>query len=353
MILLEYEAKQLIGSHRVPLPHSQIVESSAPLPYPFVLKSQVPAGGRGKAGGIRLVENNDEFESAMVDLKTISIKGYLPKHILAEAAVEIEREFYLALRLNITDRFIEVIAHKDGGVDVESNATDDFYRTPITLSNTAQIADELGELYDLPEKIYVLENILKGLYGCFIENEALLIEINPLSLTKAGDILALDCKFDIDTAAKFRHPEWSFEMSAPDSNFVTLNSDGNVATIANGAGLAMATVDAVSAAGLSPANFLDVGGGANEASVLAAFKEIVKYPSIHAIVINIFAGITRCDEVAKAILAAKSQIDDLPPLCIRLAGTNVDEAKALLEANDTALLNSLEDCVRLAKGYGS
>lgn len=351
MILLEYEAKKLIGSHGVPLPHAHIVESSAPLAYPFVLKSQVPVGGRGKAGGIRLVKNDSEFETAMTDLKAVSIKGHLPKYILAEEAAEIEREYYLALRLNITDRVIEVIAHKDGGINVEDNESNDFYRAQITTSTMSHIADELGELYDVPEKIYALEDILKGLYDCFIKNEALLIEINPLALTKAGDIIVLDCKLDIDIAAKFRHPEWSFELSAPDSNFITLNANGNVATIANGAGLAMATVDAVSAAELTPANFLDVGGGANEASVLAAFKEIVRYPNIHAIVINIFAGITRCDEVAKAILAAKSQIDDLPPLCIRLAGTNVDEAKALLMENDTALLNSLEDCVQLAKEY--
>jgi succinyl-CoA synthetase beta subunit len=154
---------------------------------------------------------------------------------------------------------------------------------------------------------------------------------------------------NLDDAAIFRHPEWSFEQEKTEANFVTLDPNGNVATIANGAGLAMATVDAVADAGLTPANFLDIGGGASEASVLAAFKRIMEYPNIKVIIINIFAGITRCDEVAKAIIAAKSQLADLPPLAIRLTGTNYDEAARLLADQNITMQPSLQSAIDTAK----
>ena len=153
----------------------------------------------------------------------------------------------------------------------------------------------------------------------------------------------------LDDAAAFRHPEWNFEQTSKEVNFVSLDEDGTVGIIANGAGLAMATVDAVADAGMRPANFLDVGGGANAASVLAAFRRIMEYRSVKAIVINIFAGITRCDEVARAIIEAKEQIVDLPPLCIRLAGTNYAEAKVLLDDAEISLLPTLKECLDTAK----
>jgi succinyl-CoA synthetase beta subunit len=155
---------------------------------------------------------------------------------------------------------------------------------------------------------------------------------------------------ELDDAAFFRHPEWDFEDKLTDTNFVTLDPQGTIATIANGAGLAMATVDAVASAGMAPANFLDIGGGANTASVLAAFERIMEFTTIDAIVINIFAGITRCDEVAKAIIAAKQHIKDLPPLFIRLAGKNFEEAAELLAAEDILILPTLEECLAAAKG---
>ena len=154
---------------------------------------------------------------------------------------------------------------------------------------------------------------------------------------------------ELDDAAAFRHPEWAFEAPKAEVNFVTLNESGNVATIANGAGLAMATVDAVADAGLTPANFLDIGGGANEASVLAAFKRIMDYSGVQVIIINIFAGITRCDEVAKAIIAAQSQIDKLPPLAVRLAGTNYEQAAKLLADHGVEIHSSLTNAITAAK----
>jgi succinyl-CoA synthetase beta subunit len=207
----------------------------------------------------------------------------------------------------------------------------------------------LAEYLDLPGHTFALQDIIERAYKCFTKNDATLIEINPLVLTAQNKLIAGDCKMELDDAAAFRHPDWNFEDKPANANFVVLDQDGSIATIANGAGLAMATVDAVATAGIKPANFLDIGGGANAASVLAAFERIMEFAHIQAIVINIFAGITRCDEVAKAIITAKDQIEDLPPLFIRLAGTNFEAAAELLAAEKITILETLEECLAAAK----
>jgi succinyl-CoA synthetase beta subunit len=354
MILLEYEAKGILAKYDIPVPSAELVNGSPLFPFPLIIKSQVPVGGRGKAGGIRVVKNQDEFNRAKTALFSLEINGFTPKNLLAEELLKIDREMYLAIRVNSARKTIELVAHPNGGIDVEENAHDGFYTTNLSDPKSfSVVAESLAELYDLPDKVNVIEELIKNLFRCFVENDALLLEVNPLVLTKQSQLVAADCKLELDSSAAFRHPEWNFETKSANTNFVTLNHNGTVATIANGAGLAMATVDAVAAGGLAPANFLDIGGGANEASVLRAFNEIMNYPNIRAIVINIFAGITRCDEVAKAIIAARKQIKNLPPLCIRLAGTNLPKAKSLLEAEGVALLPSLEACTSLAKEYES
>ncbi len=193
-----------------------------------------------------------------------------------------------------------------------------------------------------------MQDLVEALFRCFCANDATLLELNPLIYTRDGKFVAGDCKMDLDDAAAFRHPEWQFEQAKAEVNFVTLDQNGTVATIANGAGLAMATVDAVADAGMTPANFLDIGGGANEASVLAAFERIVSFPSVKVIIINIFAGITRCDEIARAVIAAKSQITNLPPVYIRLAGTNFEQAVDILTDAGIPTLATLEECIQHA-----
>ena len=179
-------------------------------------------------------------------------------------------------------------------------------------------------------------------------NDATLLEINPLVFTMDDKFVAGDCKMELDDSAAFRH-DWNFENQAAEANFVTLDINGTVATNANGAGLAMATVDAVADSGMTPANFLDIGGGSNTETLVAAFRRINDYPNIQAIVINVFAGISRCDDVARAIVAAKDQIDTLPPLFIRLAGTNFEAAAKLLASESVPLMSTLEDCLEAAR----
>lgn len=349
MNLLEHESKSLLAAAKIPTPKGSLVTRKTELaPFlPLVLKSQVPTGGRGKAGGIKIVKSEDEFHQTAQDLFHLSIKGHTPHTLLAEELLAINKEFYLSLLIDRSARQVQLVAHRDGGVEVEDNT--DFWRRPISEKSDAEaLGQELADYFDLPEKTFILQDIIENLYTAFTIEDALLIEINPLILTDDGRLIAGDAKIILDDAAAFRH-DWQYEQEQAESNFVTINPDGNVATIANGAGLAMATVDAAYDAGLIPANFLDIGGGASVETLLAAFHRIVEYPELKAIIINIFAGITKADEVAKAIITANEQIPQLPPLCIRIAGTNQEAAQELLNEQSIALHATLASCLTEAK----
>ena len=349
MKLFEYEAKKILATGGIAVPKSYIAGQSPDF-LPAVIKSQVPTGGRGKAGGIVVAKTVGEYSAALAKISTLEIKGYTPKTILAEELIAIDRELYLSLLVDKKTASITFMAHTNGGVEVEDNPEGSSLN--ITASEDADfdaIGQQLADYYDLPEQTFALQDMTEKLYKTFVRNDALLLEINPLIFTTKGTLIAGDCKMELDDAAAFRHPEWKFEAEKMEVNFVTLDPQGNVATIANGAGLAMATVDAVADAGLAPANFLDIGGGANEASVLAAFKRIATYQNVRVIIINIFAGITRCDEVARAILAAHEQLPNLPPLAVRLAGTNYEQAAELLAARDVVIQPTLADAITTAK----
>lgn len=351
MKLLEYEAKNLLAGSSIPIPKSQTIKigETPTRPLPYVLKSQVPAGGRGKAGGIIIVESEDKIQPSLTSLFQLVIKDFVPKHLLVEEKLSIKKEFYLSMLVDRVTSTISLLAHTNGGVEVEDNT--DFKSWSIAYAglNAETIGQELADYLKLPTQTFALQDLVESLYTCFVTNDATLIEINPLVMTSDNRLVAGDCKMTLDDAAGFRH-DWNFEETPAEANFVTINPEGNVATIANGAGLAMATVDAAFESGLTPANFLDIGGGANTETLLKAFHRIVEYPHIKAIVINIFAGITRSDEVARAIIAARQQITDLPPLFIRLAGTNYDEAEKLLSKEKITIIPTLEACLSAARG---
>lgn len=349
MKLLEYEAKTILQKSNVPVPVSTLVGSrEVPGTLPVILKSQVPIGGRGKAGGVVIVSSQDEYTKAVNTLNSLSIAGFLPTKLLAEELLKIESELYLSIIINKQAATIEFVAHVSGGVEVEENEHGSFLEITAT-KDYITIGEQLAEYFNLPSQTFALQELTKNLYSCFIQNDATLIEINPLVVTKEGKLVAGDCKMELDNAAGFRHPEWNFEYKAADANFVDLDANGRVATIANGAGLAMATVDAVADSGMVPANFLDIGGGANQASVSAAFEKISSYKNVSAIVINIFAGITRCDEVARAIIVAKNETKNLPKLYIRLAGTNYEAAAVLLHQAKIEILPDLQSCLDAVK----
>jgi succinyl-CoA synthetase beta subunit len=349
MKLLEYEAKKILADSKIPVPKSEVIKigDTPTRSLPYILKSQVPTGGRGKAGGIVVVDSDEQLRDSLTRLFNLSIQGYKPETLLVEEKIAIKEEFYLSMLIDRSLSSISLLAHIHGGVEVEDNT--DFRNWAIGYAgmNAELIGQELADYFNLPSQTFALQDLVENLYTCFTQNDATLIEINPLILTDKDTLVAGDCKMTVDDSAAFRH-DWSFEEKPAEANFVTLDETGNVATIANGAGLAMATVDAAFEAGLRPANFLDIGGGANTATLLKAFNRIVEYKNIQAIVINIFAGITRADEVARAIIAAKEEISNLPPLFIRLAGTNYTAAETLLTAAHITIIPTLEGCLTAA-----
>lgn len=348
MKLLEHEAKRLLHETGIAVPQGALLDKTSLLqsvPLPTAVKSQVPVGGRGKLGGVKIVKTVDELARISDSLLAHEIKGFVPKTLLAEEVLDIDKEFYLSLMINRSQRYIELAAHIDGGVDIESHGSKEFFRTQVTPNSFDAAGESLAELYGLPEKTFVLQDLVEKLYRCFVSNDATLLEINPLILTKQGNLVAGDCKMVLDDAAAFRHPDWNFEEKSASANFVSLNDNGTIATIANGAGLAMATVDAVTSAGHSPANFLDIGGNATTEQVVASFKKIMEFPAVDAIVINIFGGIVRCDTVAQAIIEAKSQLPNLPRLIIRLSGNRSDEAATLLKEHNLPLYRNLTECI--------
>lgn len=350
MKLLEHEAKQLLQQAGVAIPSSQHITKTSRRPaiqVPVVLKSQVRTGGRGKLGGIILVETKDKLTSSIDTLFSLQINGFLPNVILAEEKIDIERELYISLFIDRETSSIRLLAHPHGGMDVEEQDTNKLFNREISTTLLKKRSADLTTFFNLSSSI--VYPFLASLFQAFVKNDATLLEINPLILTRDGKLVAGDCKIELDDMAAFRHLEWKFEDTPASSNFVILNKRGNIGSMANGAGLAMATVDAINASGLKAANFLDIGGGANTQSILAAFSYIASFPHIQAIIINIFAGITRCDEVARAIIEAKKQIPKLPPLYIRLAGTHFEEAVSLLNAEEISTLASLEECVIAAK----
>lgn len=346
MRLLEHEAKRLLSHSGVAIPTSELIESpnARTMILPTIIKAQVLTGRRNKFGGVKIVHEQSALVTTIQSVFATDIDGYTPESVLAEELLDIKQEFYLNLSVSRDEQAVVLLAHRDGGVDIESQPKNAFFREVIDNDSKSR-ALRLAEYFGLESHEFALGELLDQLLDCLKKNDALLLEINPLVVTQANELVAADCKMELDNAASFRHPDWNFYDTPLSANFVELDLHGTVATIANGAGLAMATVDAVQAAGYSPANFLDIGGGASKETVLAAFYELMKYSGLEAIVINIFAGITRCDEVARAILAAREEIRDLPHLYIRLEGTNVTDARELLSEHDVTLYSSLGDAI--------
>lgn len=346
MNLLEYEAKGILQNFNIPIPNSTPFHRNEPLPNtPTVLKSQVHTGGRGKAGGVAVVREQLEMASAAKRIFSLVINDERPQTILAEELLDITHEYYLSIVINRATAEIELVAHKEGGIEVESHTTSEFLRKTLTHSSVDILGEMLAEYYDLPEQTFALQELVKNLYECFVKSDTILLEINPLVLTADNELIAGDCKMTLDDDAAFRHSEWDFEQMPTSANFVALNPHGSIATIANGAGLAMATVDAVKQAGLTPANFLDIGGGATVNGIVTSFQKILEFPNVNAIVINIFGGIVRCDDVANAILEARKQFASLPNLYIRLSGNKSAEATKLLAGAGLTLYPDLPACL--------
>lgn len=358
MVLLEYEAKNLLEQYGLPLPARYVVRHAgkAPdLPMPLVLKAQIPKGGRGKAGGVLRADDETQYRRICGQLLGSMLLDCPVNALLAEEALYPERELYISLLIDRSSQRLTLVAIRDGGVEVEQVATGGagLGQPPFTMpcSNTPDKASiaSLATYYGLPTSAHgSLGAIVSGLYKASRQEDAILVEINPLMLLADGRLVCADAKIELDDAAAFRHPGRVYEQNAGSSQFVVLNEQGTIASMANGAGLAMATVDAIEAAGAKAANFYDVGGGTNTAGMVRALGQIGAMPEVKAIVVNIFGGITRCDEVAQAIIEAQGSLEALPALYVRLTGTNEAEGRRLLDAAGIPILPTLADCVAAA-----
>ncbi len=361
MNIHEYQAKQLFESYGIPIQEGRKTSTAEEAQeianelggIGWVVKAQVHAGGRGKVGGVKVVDNikdvlersRDMLGKRLVTQQTDRLG--LPIHsVLVEKQYPIKRELYLSILIERESEQIIFIASLAGGMDIEAVALDTPERiitvkvnpsTGLMAYQCRQIANEL-EIKGLQVK--ALEKIMKGMYRLFIENDASQIEINPLIETDAGELLALDAKINFDDNAIALHPD-ILAMKDPSQeddkenyaqqyglNYITL--EGNIGCMVNGAGLAMATMDLVKLKGGMPANFLDVGGGTNVEKVCEAFKLILSDHSVKAVLVNIFGGIVHCDVIAAGILAAIEQIHVTIPVVVRLEGTNVEQGRALL-----------------------
>ncbi len=371
MHLHEYQAKQLFADYGVPVPEGRMVESVQDAAAAakalggerWVVKAQVHAGGRGKAGGVQLVDSVEAVEKAATGLLGARLQTRqtgspgLPIHrLLVEGTVDIDRELYLSLLVDRARERVMVMASASGGMDIEEVAA----RDPAAIL-TAAIHPAVGlqgyQCRNLAfglglggDQVKAFTRLLGGLYRLFEQQDASLVEINPLVVTGSGQLLALDAKLDIEDNALYRHPnltdlrdptqEDEKERAASEHglNYITL--DGNIACMVNGAGLAMATMDLIKLHGGEPANFLDVGGGATAERVAEAFKLILSDDKVRAILVNIFGGIVRCDLIAEGIIQAVREVGVNLPVVVRLEGTNVDQGKAMLADSGLSIITA-------------
>jgi succinyl-CoA synthetase beta subunit len=352
--LVEYQGKQYFARYGIAVSPGEVADTVAEaeaaaerLGYPVVVKAQVQVGGRGKAGGIKLADSAADVREHAGNILGMDIKSHKVRRLWIERATDIAREYYASFTLDRSAKLHLAMVSARGGIDIEQVASEDpdaiarLHVNPldgVTLAAMRQLVARAG--ID-PQAREGAAEILVKLYDCYIRGDADLVEINPLVLTTDGVVRALDAKVTLDDDAAFRHPEWAEiddmsesterERLAKSKGLSYIPLEGSVGIIANGAGLAMSTVDVVSQVGGSAANFLDVGGGADEEGMASALEVINLDPSVRSIFVNIFGGIVRCDEVARGIVKALDKVDITSQIVLRLDGTNVAEARRIID----------------------
>ncbi len=363
MKIHEYQAKAILSRYGVPVPRGEVAFSAAEagaiarrLGGRVVLKAQIHAGGRGKGGGVRLVENADDAErvaAEMIGMRLVTDQtgpgGRLVSRVLVEEGVEIARELYVGLVIDRALRRPVLVASRAGGVEIEQVAQQTpelILKEPIHPATglapfqARKLAFGVGLEGPLVAKAV---SVMTAMYRAFEATDASLVEINPLIVTSGGDLKALDAKMTFDDNALFRHPELRelrdlgeedpLEVEASRFSLSYIRLDGTIGCMVNGAGLAMATMDIIKLAGGEPANFLDVGGGANAEQIRHAFRILMSDANVRAVLINIFGGILRCDVLAEGLIGAVRELDVRVPIVIRMEGTNVEQGKAMLQAS--------------------
>ena len=366
MKLLEYQGKELFKYYGINVPKSYLAKNieeaklgSERIGFPFVLKSQLTVGGRGKAGAILKCKNEKELVEKFDELMNKEVKGEKPKTILLEEMAEIKSEFYLSLYLNRTKRCYSIIASSQGGIEIESGDNTIIFDIPNLNEISSELASEVAGKMNLnnSEKNTFID-LIKKLSKLIYEKEAELAEINPLAMLDGGKFVALDAKVIIDDNALFRHDDIKkyeqlseLESQARNNGFSFVELDGDIAIIGNGAGLVMSTLDMVTDAGGKAGAFLDFGGRATTESIYQALKVISKVDKIRVILVNLFGGIVRTDLVAQAILNAYNDDTIKVPVFARITGAESEKARELLENSKARLFNTVEEAINAAVKY--
>jgi len=369
MNIHEHQAKDILKKFGAPVPNGVPIFSLSEIDEKIkkiktskiVLKAQIHAGGRGKAGGVKVVENIEQLkQEAKILMGKVLVthqtgpQGREVKRLYIEEASDIQREFYLSCLVDRASSKIAFISSAEGGMDIEevaSKTPDKIITTRVSLANGLSKDDikQILKPYQLPNScVQQAEQLIQSIFDALVSTDANLIEVNPLILTKDNNILCLDAKINFDSNALYRHPdvvalrdlneEDPAEIEASKYDLAYIKLDGAIGCMVNGAGLAMATMDIIKLYGSEPANFLDVGGGATKEKVSAAFKIILSDKNVKGILINIFGGIMRCDVIAEGVIAAAKETNLSVPLVVRLAGTKFEEGKKILEQSNLKII---------------
>jgi len=368
MKLYEYEGKEIARKYGVETPRGILASSIEDVARALrelgvetvVLKSQVLVGGRGLAGGVKKASGLDEAIAKARELFSMSIKGEKVEKLLVEEAICIERELYLSLTVDRASRRLLYLVSGMGGVEIEDLARkhpEKILRIPVdpfTGYSSYMARQALGFL-GLPwDKLSLLDNVMRAMYRMMTDYDAELVEFNPLAYTCDGRLVALDAKIIVDDNSLFRHPDLqplygrdasSYEKIAKQLGFNYVELDGDIGVISNGAGLTMATMDAILHYGGKPANFLDIGGGATRERVKEAVKLVLSHPRVKAVLVNIFGGITRCDEVAAGIVEALKEAEAAKPIVVRMLGTNEEEGRRILGEHGINAYTEMDEAV--------
>ena len=354
MKIHEYQAKEIFSKYGIPVERHTLCRTAASVVAAFrtigtdkvVIKAQVLTGGRGKAGGVKVVDNMEDAYQEAKNILGMSIKGLPVNQVLVSEAIDIAAEYYVGFTIDRNTRSVVLMMSASGGMDIEEVAR----RTPekiirYSIDPFIGLPDYLARhfafsLFPQMEQAGRMAVILQELYKVFIENDASLVEVNPLALTAKGTLIAIDAKIVFDDNALYRHPdiqalsdpteEEKVEANAKDKGFSYVHMDGNIGCMVNGAGLAMATMDMIKLHGGNPANFLDIGGSSNPLKVVEAMKLLLQDEKVKVVLINIFGGITRCDDVAMGLIQAFDMIKSDIPVIVRLTGTNENIGRELL-----------------------
>ena len=383
MDLFEYQGKQFLDKAGIAVPDGGVADTpeeaaavADKVGYPVAIKAQVRIGGRGKAGGIRVARDAAEVAAHAAAILGMDIRGHVVRRLWLERAADIGEEYYASFTIDRANRRHLGMVSARGGVDIEQVAATEpeaLVRLPVDpgagldLAQARRVAEAAGLREDVLDEAAAF---LVALFLAFTEGDAELVEVNPLVVTGAGKLIALDAKVSLDDSARFRHPEWEEwataewhderERRARERGLNYVGLDGTVGIIGNGAGLVLSTLDVVSQAGGQAANFLDVGGGAGADLIAAALEVVDSDDRVRAILVNIFGGITRCDQVAQGILDAMGRVSLRSPIVVRLDGTNAEAGRALLAGSESdrlisqpTMLDAARAAVALAAPQGT